>query len=204
MGTVLRASILLAALVLIPGVASAQPGGCGSPDRPLLGFSIGRSSPYFDVHPETINPAGASVMVGSGFQVGGRGEFSIGGPFRIRAEGSRAWWEVERRTYNPDTSTPEGHAGVWQVGAQIGLRGGRAPVCWYVLAGGGLYSISYRDDTSHQPGVAITPGMDFPTGDRGRLQLEAQLHIINAESRPPVQSSAVLALSLVVGWVYRF
>jgi hypothetical protein len=206
-----RCSVLIA-LTLVPtvgaGVASAQSMGCSSPDRPLVGFAIGRSSPYFDVSPETLDPAGGSVLVGGGWQVGGRADLSIGGPFRVRVEGSSAWWEVERRTYDPTngqvlSETSEGHVGVRQIGAQIGLRGGRAPVCWYLLAGGGLYSLSFRDDTSRQPGVAITPGMDFPTGARGRLQVEVQLHIIT-KGQPPVHGSAVLAAALVVGWAYRF
>lgn len=204
---------LLVALALTTtigtGIASAQGVGCSSPDRPLVGLAIGRSSPYFDVSPETIDPAGGSVLVRGGWQVGGRADLSIGGPFRVRVEGSSAWWEVEHVTYDPNngqvlSETSEGHVGVRQIGAQIGLRGGRNPVCWYVLAGGGLYSLSFRDDTSRQPGVAITPGMEFPAGARGRLQVEVQLHIINTKGQPPVHGSAALAAALVVGWAYRF
>lgn len=195
---------VVAALALFPAVASAQSRGCSSPDRPMVGFTIGRSSPYFDVHPQTIDPTGGSVMVRGGVQVSGRGDFSIGGPFRVRVDAGRAGWEVERLTYNPDTATPVGKVGVWQLDAQIGLRGGRAPVCWYVLAGGGLYSLSFRDDTSRQGGVAITPGMEFPTGEHGRLQIEVQLHLIETKARPPVHSSTALATALVVGWAFRF
>ena len=205
-----RLSILIAlvlATTVGTGVASAQGMECSSPDRPLVGFAIGRSSPYFEVSPETIDlAAGGSVLVRGGWQVGGRADLSIGGPWRVRVEGSQAWWEVERRTYDANTGqvlseTSEGHISVRQIGAQIGLRGGRAPVCWYVLAGGGLYSLSFRDDSSRQPGVAITPGMDFPTGARGRLQVEVQLHIINTR---PVYGSAALAAALVAGWSFRF
>ena len=200
---------LTCALVLTPTVASAQGVGCSSADRPLVGFAIGRSSPYFDVSPETVDPTGGSVLVNGGWQVGGRADLSIGGPWRVRVEGSSAWWEVERVTYDPTngqvlSETSEGHVSVRQIGAQIGLRGGRAPVCWYVLAGGGLYSLSFRDDTSRQSGVAITPGMEFPTGARGRLQVEVQLHIINTKGQPPVHGSTALAAALVVGWAYRF
>ena len=206
------ASILIALVLTTTvgtGVASAQGLGCSSPDRPLVGFAIGRSSPYFDVSPETIDPAGGSIMVRGGWQVGGRADLSIGGPFRVRIEGAGAWWEVERVTYDPTngqvlSEISEGQVSVRQIGAQIGLRGGRAPVCWYVVAGGGLYSLSFRDDTSRQPGIAITPGMEFPTGARGRLQVEAQVHIINAKGQPPVQGSSALAAALVVGWAYRF
>ena len=204
---------VMVALVLIPTVgatvASAQGMGCSSPDRPLVGFAIGRSSAYFDVTPETLDPAGGSVLVRGGWQVGGRADLSIGGPWRVRVEGSQAWWEVERLTYDPNngqvlSETSEGHVSVRQIGAQIGLRGGRVPVCWYVLAGGGLYSLSFRDDSSRQPGVAITPGIEFPTGARGRLQVEVQLHIVNTKNQPPVQGSAALAAALVAGWSLRF
>jgi hypothetical protein len=188
-------------------VAAAQ--GCTSPERLTLAAVAGRSSPYFDLDRDAIAPRPGSVSVRDGFQVGGRGDISIAGPLRARVEAWTARWDVERRTFSPidgqiETITSEGHVTASHFGASAGLRGGRAPLCWQVLVGGGLYALSFRDKTSYRPGVALTAGVDFPTGARGRVQIDVQLHLIDTKSRSPVASTTALAAALVAGWGIRF
>jgi hypothetical protein len=191
------------------GLAEGQTVSCTARERPLVGVAAGWSSPYVYLDSDAVEDGPGSIQVHGGVQIGGRGDFSIGGPVRVRVEGSTAWWSVDRQTYSPDaaatvTTGSEGHVNVRQLGASIGLRGGRAPLCWYVLAGGGLYSLSFRDDTLRRPGFQLTPGLEFPTGDRGRLQIEAQIHFIDTNGRPPFSSTKALAASIVFGWAYQF
>ena len=209
-----RGSLLFGFVLAVPavaGVAYAQRAGCSEPDRPSLGVTVGRSSPYFYLDREAVvqGPSG-SISVRSGWQVSGRSDVSIAGPWKVRVEGSSANWKVEVRTYDPArnfelvATTPAGDVTARQIGAAIGLRGGRWPVCWNVLAGGGLYSLTFRDQTIRQPGFAITAGIEIPTGERGKVQVDVQLHLIDTDSRPPVSSTTALAASLVGGWAYRF
>lgn len=86
----------------------------------------------------------------------------------------------------------------------IGRQGGRSPVCGYVLAGGGLYSLGFRDATVRRPGVALTAGMELPTGERGAVQVDVQLHLINTQGRYPIAFSDVPAAAITVGWSLRF
>ena len=73
-----------------------------------------------------------------------------------------------------------------------------------MLVGGGLYSLTFRDSTLRRPGVSITAGIEVPTGERGAVQVDVQVHIIDTKSRFPVSSSSALAAALVAGWAYRF
>ena len=97
-----------------------------------------------------------------------------------------------------------GDVGVRQITVQIGRQGGRAPVCGYVLAGGGLYALHYKDTSVRGSGVALTAGVEFPGGPRGAVQLEVQLHLVNSGSRYPMGSSTVVDSRFSAGWVYRF
>ena len=207
----------LPVVVLVLVSAGASPGyaqsraGCQEPQRPSVGVAVGKSSPYFDVARDAVTPAEqtGSIMVRGGFHFAARGQASISGPVLFRVEGSVATWDVERLVYSPDTfqlisTTSIGHVAVRQLGAAVGLRGGRPSVCWLVLAGGGLYSLTFRDATLRRPGVSITAGIEVPTGERGAVQVDVQVHIIDTKSRSPVSSSAALAAALVAGWAYRF
>ena len=207
---VVRAFLTLAAVAtVLARPAFAQVNSCTGPERLFVGAVAGRSSPEFDLTADAIPPTPGSVSVRSGFQFGGRGDVTIAGPLRARVEGWTANWDVERRIYSPLNGqvvslTPEGHIDAHHLGASIGVRGGRSPVCWQVLAGGGLYSLRYRDVTSRRPGFVLTAGMDFPTGERGRVQLEAQVHIIDSQMHSPVHGTKALSLALVAGWGIRF
>ncbi len=77
-------------------------------------------------------------------------------------------------------------------------------MCAHVLVGAGAYSLGLRGATVRGPGIALTGGMEIPTGERGALQLDATVHAINTRSRPPIAFSQTLVLNLTVGWIYRF
>jgi hypothetical protein len=204
-------SFCAAALVVTAGVSvtSAQDT-CSAADRPSIGVAVGRSSPSFDLQRDAVDvPLSTSILVRGGPQFSVRGDLSIAGPWRLRAEGWTARWNVEGRTYDPvngqvTSSQSLGEIAVRQIGAAAGLSLGRAPVCARVLFGGGLYTLTFRDQTLRRPGFAFTAGIDIPTGDRGRVQIDVQLHIIETQNRPPVNGSAALAAALVAGWAYRF
>jgi hypothetical protein len=197
---------------LAAGVSYAQGrDDCRSAQPPSIGVVVGRSSPYFDLAREVVEDLRpGTILVRGGYAIGARGDLSIAGPLRLRVEGSAARWDVERSRYDPAQnfqlieSTSVGHVAARQIGAALGLRGGRSPVCGYVLVGGGLYSVAFRDVTLRRPGVAITAGIEIPTGEHGKVQVDVQVHIIDTKSRPPVSGSAALAAALVAGWAYRF
>ena len=193
------------------GVACAQSAGCAEPDRPSIGVGVGRSSPYFDLDAEAIaEPPSGSISVRNGNQISGRGDVSIAGPFRFRVEASAAHWNVEVQTYSgpPNvqlvSTRSAGEIAARHLGASIGVRTGRWPTCAYVLAGGGLYSMTFRGSTLRRPGVVLTAGIEIPTGDHGRVQADVQLHLIDTQSRPPISSTTALAATLVGGWAYKF
>ena len=195
----------------VAGVSHAQSrSGCQVAAPPAIGIAFGRSSPYLEMAQDVVNTErSGSILVYGGPQVSGRGEFSIAGPWRVRIEGSTARWDVVQKTYSPVngqelSSASVGHIEARRIGAAIGLRGGRDPLCAHVLAGYGLYSLSFRDITTRQPGVVITAGMEIPTGSRGAVQLDVDLHLINNRNSPLSNSSTVLAASLSIGWAFRF
>ena len=182
---------------------------CFTPRPPAIGLSMGRSSPYFDLASETTGPENrGSILVRGGFQIAGRVDLPIGGPWRARIEGSGSNWRVVRQTYGSNfelvTTDTVGHVEARQVVGLVGLQAGREPLCAYVLAGGGIFSLDYRGARLRRPGVALTAGIELPIGAHGAVQADVQLHAINTAGRYPVSSTEILAASLSVGWVYRF
>jgi hypothetical protein len=139
----------------------------------------------------------------------GRTELPIGGPWRVRVEGAAASWRLERQIYSDDrreiiaTETLE-RISVGQLIGMIGLQVGHPPVCAYVLAGGGLYSLSYEGGAHRNPGLVGVAGIEIPAGAHGAVQVEGQLHVITTDSHYPIGSTAVLDGRLAVGWLYRF
>ena len=191
--------------------AHAQRGDCRGPIRPSVGVSVGRSSPYFDLTPGAVDPSpSASIVVGGGTQVGARGDLPVVGPLRLRVDGSAVRWNIERRIYSPELNyelvekSSAGAIAARQIGAAIGLELGRAPLCAHVLIGGALHSLRVGDATLRRPGVSITAGVELPTGSRGKVQMDMQLHVIDTNSRAPISSSHGLAASLMAGWAYTF
>jgi hypothetical protein len=190
------------------GIAHAQSRECSIAPRGV-GGAIGRVSPYMDLSQGAVDavPRG-SILVGSGFQFAGRGDFPIAGPWRARVDAAAANWPVVRQTYDgglqPTAREAVGHVEVRQLVAMIGRQVGRSPACGYVLAGGGLYSLGFRGATVRRPGVALTAGMEFPTGGRGAVQADVQLHVIDTQGRYPTAFSQVPAASLMVGWSLWF
>ncbi len=204
------ALLLVVTVMAGTGQAQSRPG-CQSPVRPSLGVAIGRSSPYIELTRGAVpNDDSGSVRVEGGTIVTVRSDLSIAGPWRVRVEGSTARWGVSVRTYDPANNyqvladTPAGHMSVRQIGAAVGLRGGRAPLCAHVLVGGGFYSLDYRGASITSPGFSITAGVEYPTGDRGAVQVDVQLNLIQTRDRYPVAVSTVPAAALVAGWAYRF
>jgi len=198
------------ALALVPTVMSvegfAQTHGCQTAEPVSVGAAVGRSSPELDVAHEIATESTGSVLVRGGPQFSARTDMSLAGPVRLRVEGSTARWNVERDKYDSQVTerSSMGTMTARQVGAAIGLRGGRAPVCWNVLVGGGLHSLTFRNATLRRPGVSITAGIDVPTGDHGLVQIDAQVNIINTNGRYPASGTQALAASLMAGWAYRF
>ena len=147
---VLGAATLI--LTVLAGASHAQGrAGCQERERPSLGIAFGRSSPYLELPRDFVGPGmGGTVRVTGGGQLTARGDVSIAGPLRFRVEGATTEWPVGLRTFSPVppydviADTPAGHITVRQITATVGLQGGRAPVCGHVLAGGGMYWLSYR------------------------------------------------------------
>lgn len=203
---------LLLVLTVMAGAGQAQGrSGCQASQRPSVGVAYGRSSPYLELAQGVVETAmGGSVLVYGGSQFTARGDLSIAGPWRLRVEGSTARWDVVRITYDPNAGYQEiartsvGHIAARQIVAAVGLRGGRAPACGHVLVGGGLYSLDYRGAAIRRPGFSITAGIEVPTGTRGAVQVDMQLHLITTRNGYPISGSAVLATGLSAGWAYRF
>lgn len=195
-------------LTVTTGIAQAQARDCSIAPRGI-GVSVGRVSPYLDLSQGAVDAVpGGSILVRNSFQFAGRGDIPIAGPWRARVEAAAANWPVVRQTYGegfePTARDTVGHVGVRQLVAMIGRQGGRSPVCGYVLAGGGSYSLGVRGATVRRPGVALTAGVEFPTGERGAIQADVQLHLINTEGRYPVAPSEVPVAGILVGWSLRF
>jgi hypothetical protein len=206
-----RPSLVLATVLVLnvtTGVAQAQSRDCSIAPRGV-GGAIGRVSPYLELSQGAVDavPRG-SILVRNGFQFAGRGDFPIAGPWRARVDAAVANWPVVRQTYDgglqPASRETVGQVGVRQLAAMIGRQGGRSPACGYVLAGGGLYSLGFRGATVRRPGVALTAGIELPTGERGAVQADVQLHLIDTQGRYPIAFSQVPAASLMVGWSLRF
>lgn len=209
-------SLLRAGCVLIAmGVANAAlaQGGwsCASSVPPSIGLAFGRSSPYLEGLDRQIVglPASGSFHVDGGRALVGRVEVPVAGPLRLRIEGGTARWDVRHVTYGPPpssaaTDTSAGHLSVRHLAAFLGLRMGRPPVCAHVSAGAGLYSLGFGRASTLRSGAALAMGVDMPTGDRGAIQIDGELHLIGTGGSGFITSSTVPALQLLVGWSYRF
>lgn len=204
--------LLAAVLVLVPmaAVGRAQSrGDCSMSSPPGIGLSMGRSSPYLYLARGAVDAEETgSILVRGGIHLAGRVDVPIGGPWRTRAEGSFANWRVVRQIYGDgfELAAVErvGHVAARQFVALIGRQGGRSPLCGYVLAGGGIYSLGYRGARVRRPGVAMTAGVELPVGDRGAIQADVQLHVIDIGKRYPLTGTEALAASISVGWSHRF
>src|SRR5439155_7483024 len=147
------------------GVAAAQSrADCQTAQR-AVGGAVGRSSPYFEPSRGVGGPSG-SVLSRGGLDLAARIDLPIAGAWRFRVEGSATNWRLEQQTYSIDLSQviatdTVGHVDVRQVVAAAGRQGGRAPVCAYVLAGGGLYSLNFQSTSARKPGVALMAGIEF-------------------------------------------
>ena len=208
-----QGSIVVAALLFMiaTGVGEAQSiADCSAPHRPAFGIALGRSSPYFEPSLASGGPGTSGSTLTRGSVVfDGRLDLSIAGAWRARVEGAVTDWRLERQIYSADlrqvvATETVGHVDVRNIVGLAGWQGGRAPVCGYVLGGGGLYSLGYQEAKHRSPGVALTAGVEIPGGPRGVVQVEVQLHLINAQSRYPIGSSTVLDDRIVAGWAYRF
>ena len=197
------------AFLIATGVGHAQSrGDCSTPSPPGIGVSVGKSSPYFDFSRGVVDEGGnGSVIVRGGPQLSVRGDLPVAGAWRARIEGAGANWRVTRQTYDGVQLTAKetvGHVQERQIAAMIGRQGGRSPVCGYVLAGGGIYSIDYKGAGVRRPGVALAFGIEVPTGDHGAVQADVRLDVIDSRARYPIASSTVLGASLSVGWSHKF
>jgi hypothetical protein len=204
-----RAAFFLFAI--FPVAAYAQSAAdCGTPRRPGIGVAVGRSSPYFEPSFGSGGPdTSGSTSSRGGVYIAGRADLPIEGAWRGRLQAGLARWRLERQTYSPDlqrvTATETtGRIQVREIVGLVGRQVGRPPVCAYVLAGGGLYSLSHEDTSHRNPGYALTAGIEIPAGPHGAVQADVQLHVIRTGERFPVASTAVLDGRLSVGWLYRF
>jgi hypothetical protein len=204
----LFSSVFLASLIGA-GVAHAQSrADCSEAAPPGFGVSVGRSSPSFYLSQGVVEgDERGSVSVRGGPQLAARADLPVAGAWRARIEGAAANWRVTRQTYDGFQLTANdtvGHVKERQVVGMIGRQGGRSPVCGYVLAGGGIYSFDYKGARLRRPGVALAVGLEVPTGDRGAIQADVRLDIIDSRARYPIASTTVLGASLSVGWSHKF
>ena len=204
----LFSSVFLASLIGA-GVADAQSrADCTEAAPPGFGVSVGRSSPYFYLSPGVVEgDERGSVTVRGGPQLSARADLPVTGAWRARIEGGGANWRVTRQTYEGFQQAARetiGHVAERHLAGMIGRQGGRSPVCGYVLAGGGIYSLDYRGARVVRPGVALAAGLEVPTGDRGAIQADLRLDLIDSRARYPISSTTVLGASLSVGWSHKF
>jgi hypothetical protein len=202
-------SSVVFAMLIANGVGHAQSrADCSEPAPPGVGVSVGKSSPYFDLSRGVVEgDERGSVIVRGGPQLSARADLPVAGAWRARVEGAGANWRVTRQTYEGFQLTANetvGHVEERHIAAMIGRQGGRSPVCGYVLAGGGIYSFDYRGARVRRPGVALAVGLEVPTGDRGAVQVDVRLDVIDSRARYPIASSTVLGASLSVGWSHKF
>ena len=141
---------------------------CSAPRRPAIGIALGRSSPYFEPSLGSGGPGtSASTLTRGSVLFDGRLDLSIAGAWRTRVEGAVTDWRLERQIYSADlrqvvATETVGHVDVRDIVGLVGWQGGRAPVCGYVLVGGGLYSLGYQGAQHRSSGVALTAGVEFP------------------------------------------
>jgi hypothetical protein len=204
----LFSSVVLASLVSA-GVGHARSlADCSEAPPPGFGVSVGRSSPYFDLSQGVVNEEGRrSVSVRGGPQLSARADLPVAGAWRARIEGAAANWRVTRQTYDGPQLTANdtvGHVEERHIAGMIGRQGGRSPICGYVLAGAGIFSLDYKGARVRRPGVALAFGLEVPTGDHGAIQADVRLDLIDSRARYPIASTTVLGASLSVGWSHKF
>jgi hypothetical protein len=202
-------SFVLLASLIGAGVGQARSlADCSEAPPPGFGVSVGRSSPYFDLSQGVVQGDGrGSVSVRGGPQLSARADLPVAGAWRARIEGAGANWSVTRQTYDGaqlTTNDTVGHVEERHLAGMIGRQGGRSPVCGYVLAGGGIYSLEYKGARVRRPGVALAFGIEVPTGDHGAIQADVRLDLIDSRARYPIASTTVLGASLSVGWSHKF
>jgi len=195
------------------GTADAQGrADCQSPQPPSIGLAFGRSLPGFALPAETVGAGPITTLTVRGAtQVAGRADLPVVGPLRVRLEGAMAHWDVRQTLYDPNAGyqvideASIGAMSTRHLVALVGIRTGRPGACAHVSAGGGLYSIGFRDASLRRPGFALAAGIEVPTGRHGAIQADATLHVIRIGDGYPITSfSDAPTLSLLVGWAYRF
>jgi hypothetical protein len=176
-----------------------------------VGLSFGRSDPYLELQADAFRADdGGTISVRRGGELAGRLDLPLAGAFRVRLEGAGASWDVRRRLYDNSagfqlvSDESIDHLSARHATALVGVRTGRAPVCAFVGAGAGFYTIGFRGAPVRSPGFAGTAGMEIPAGPHGVIQLDATLHIFQTGTRKPIAMSAVPVLSLLAGYAYRF
>jgi hypothetical protein len=210
-----RQTLVWLALFSIGCVGAANAQGrfnCRSPLAPSIGMSAGRSSPYLEPASAMVpREPNSYVSVSSGAQLAGHADVPMPGPLRLRLEAARSRWDVRRTVYDPaagyaiTSDRSIGSMSERHLVALIGMNTTWLGPCAYVAAGGGFYSIGFRDTTLRSPGVALATGLEIPTGAGGAVQLGAALHVINSGNwRPITTNSQVLSFDFLAGWAYRF
>jgi hypothetical protein len=198
-------------VLITAAVAHAQPtGDCSRRISRTVGFSVGWSlDPYLELSPGALDgDRSGSLFLRPALHAAARVDLPIAGPWRGRIEVSGANWPVERQRYGDDfqliSKESVGEIEARQLVALVGRQGGRRGACGYVLAGGGLFSIGPHGSRVRRPGAALTAGMEVPVTRRGAVQLDMQLHMINAATSDLVARSGGLAANISVGWAHRF
>jgi hypothetical protein len=210
----MRLSTSIAVILMVvagPEGAHAQSvADCGTPRRPGIGVAVGRSSPYFEPSLRD-GGSGTTGTTGSrgGLMIAGRADLPIEGAWRGRVQGGAARWHLERQVYSADlrrviATETTGRIQVREIVGLVGRQVGRPPVCAYVLAGGGFYSLRHEGASHRNSGFALAAGIEIPAGPHGAVQVDVQLHLITTRERYPIASSAVLDGRLSAGWLYRF
>jgi hypothetical protein len=187
--------------------ANAQ-GLCRSQPAPSIGVAAGVSAAYLEPA-STIARAEphSSVSVGGGAHLVGRAELPLTGPLRLRLEAARSHWDVSRTVYDPAAGyavIDERSIGSMSARHLVALIGIPARRCTYVAAGGGVYSIGFRDASFRSPGFAVATGAELATGARGAIQIDGAVHLIGSRNGQAITSSDVFNVNIRVGWAYRF
>jgi hypothetical protein len=211
-----RQTWVWAVLFSIGGIGTANAQGrfdCRAQPTPRIGVSAGNSSGHLGPTVELVREEPhSSVTVGDGAQLAGRAELGVAGPLWFRLEAARARWDVRRTFSDPAggldfTRKSIGSMTERHLAALMGVNFSHNGQCIYVSAGGGLYSVAFRDASARAPGWALGAGWEYATGARGAIQLDATFHVINSRGsdwRTLTTSGEIGSLSLLVGWAYRY
>ena len=190
------------------GAASAQGrSGCQSSPAPSFGLSAGRSSTYIEPVSESFGVEPGSVNVRGGPQLAGRAELPVAGRLRLRLEAARSKWDVRRTVYDAAAKAVTSDRSIGSMSQRhlVAMLGVNVQPCAYVAVGGGVYAIGFRDQFFRSLGPAVAAGMEFPTGARGAIQLDAAVHMIGGSNGKTIATNSTLpTIGLNVGWAYRF